>query len=167
MTDQRGGAAPELAAAVRGMPERGTWDRIFTLYSVDDDGFPHPCLLSRAAIDADARTFRVAVASSSRTVGYLRRRPRALLVFIGGETSYSCAAEVSAIRETGQGLTGIAMAITGVHRDSLGIPLRPASFWVSDAVPVAEAWDRSAALLAAMAAAAPGTGGGEAAGPAQ
>jgi hypothetical protein len=149
-----------LPAAVRGIPEPGTWDPIFTLFTVDDDGFPHPFLLSRASLDAAGSTLRVVLASGSRTVGYLRRRPRATLIFIDGEISYSCECEASGFRDTGHGLTGVAMTVSAVRQDTLGIPLRPASFWVTETIAAREAWARSAALLAEMAADAAGPGSG-------
>jgi hypothetical protein len=168
MTFSIGGQGTELMSedsglpvAVRGVPEPGTWDPIFTLFTVDDDGFPHPFLLSRASLDATGNTLRVVLASASRTVGYLRRRPRAALVFIDGEISYSCECEASGFRDTGRGLTGVAMTVLAVRQDTLGIPLRPASFWVTEAIAAREAWARSAALLAEMAAdaASPGPAG--------
>jgi hypothetical protein len=144
-------SVPELAAAVRGAPQAGGWDQIFTVAVVDDDGFPHTCLLSRASLGVDGTTLRMVLASASRTLAYLRRRPRATVAFIEGEISYACACEVVAFHDGGHGLTGVATTLTKVRRDTLGIPLTAASFQVTDALAAREAWERSAALLAEMA----------------
>ena len=138
----------EIVTALAGWPEVGSWEPMFPLLTVDEAGFPHVCLLSRAELHADDCHVYAALASPT-TVGNLSRRPAATLVVIGGDAAHYL--KVRAIRTSQAGLTGVVFDVITSVRDSLAIPLLPPQYLVTDALPVAEAWAESAELLMSLA----------------
>jgi hypothetical protein len=71
----------EIVAALAGSPEVASWEPMFPLLTVDDSGFPHVCLLSRAELQADVQHV-YAVLASPTTVSNLRQRPAATLLVV-------------------------------------------------------------------------------------
>ena len=64
-------------------------DHVLIVCSVDDRGFPHPALLSYfETIAIDARTIRLAMYSTSRSVRHARRDGRLTLVLVEDRVAY-------------------------------------------------------------------------------
>ena len=75
---------PEVRALLAGEPDDGAWEPVAHLLTVDDDGFPRVCLLSRAELAAGEDTVSCVV-RARHTIANLRRTGQALLVVAGGE----------------------------------------------------------------------------------
>jgi hypothetical protein len=138
---------PEVMAALAGSPEVGTWEPMFPLLTIDEAGFPHVCLLSRAELHADASHVYAALASPT-TVSNLSRRPAATLVVIVDDSANYLKLRV--VHTSGSVLTGVIFEAISSLRDSLAIPLMPPRFLVTSSLPVAEAWAQSAELLSRL-----------------
>jgi hypothetical protein len=138
---------PEIVPALAGSPEVGSWEPMFPLLTVDEPGFPHVCLLSRAELDSDATSVYAALASPT-TVKNLTRRPTATLMVIVDDSAYYLKLRV--VRTTGSVLAGVVFEVISSVRDSLAIPLTPPRYLVTSSLPVAEAWAQSAELLSSL-----------------
>jgi hypothetical protein len=138
---------PEVVAVLAGSPEVGSWEPMFPLLTVDEPGFPHVCLLSRAELHSDVHHV-YAVLASPTTVKNLSHRPVATLMVIVGDAAHYL--KLGVIHATGSVLTAVAFEVISSVRDSLAIPLRPPRYLVTDSLPVAEAWAQSAELLASL-----------------
>jgi hypothetical protein len=138
---------PEIVAALAGSPEVGAWEPLFPLLTVDEPGFPHVCLLSRAELDSDASHVYAALASPT-TVNNLTHRPTATLVVIADDSAYYLKLRV--VHASGSVLTGVVFEVISSVRDSLAIPLTPPRYLVTSSLPVAEAWAQSAELLSRL-----------------
>jgi hypothetical protein len=138
---------PEIVAALSGSPTVGAWEPMFPLLTVDEAGFPHVCLLSRAELDSDA-SHVYAVLASPTTVNNLSRRPAATLMVIVDDSAYYLKLRV--IHTSGSDLTGVVFEVISSVRDSLAIPLTPPRYLVTSSLPVAEAWAQSAELLSRL-----------------
>ena len=138
---------PEIVAALAGSPEVASWEPMFPLLTVDDSGFPHVCLLSRAELQADAQHV-YAVLASPTTVRNLSRRPAATLVVLVADSAHYLKA-----RAVHVGLSApaeVVFEVTTSARDSLAIPLKAPQYLVPRSLPAAEAWERSAELLTGL-----------------
>jgi hypothetical protein len=140
--------APEIVAVLAGWPEVGSWEPIFPFLTVDDLGFPHVCLLSRAELYANEHHV-FAVLASPTTVNNLSRRPVATLVVILDDSAHYL--KVRAVHARTPAPAAVIFEVVSSVRDSLAIPLRPPQYLVTSSLPVAEAWARSAELLASLA----------------
>jgi len=138
---------PEVMAALAGSPEVGAWEPMFPLLTMDEAGFPHVCLLSRAELHADASGVYAALASPT-TVTNLSRRPVATLMVIAEDSAHYLKLRV--IHTGGSVLTGVIFEATSSARDSLAIALTPPRYLVTSSLPVAEAWAQSAELLSRL-----------------
>jgi hypothetical protein len=139
----------EVLALLAGTPVAGTWEPVFPLLTTDTDGAPRICLLSRAEIEAGRGVVRCAI-RSRRTTANLRRTRTAVLQVVAGATSWSLRARVGATASDGNGGFAAELVITGVERDSLGIPLRPMTFLADAALAALERWDDNAVLFARL-----------------
>lgn len=137
----------EIVAVLAGSPEIGSWESMFPLLTVDEAGFPHVCLLSRAELEADPRHVYAALASPT-TVRNLSRRPAATLMVIVDDCARYL--KLTMVHTSGSGLTAVVFEVTSSVRDSLSIPLMPPRYLVASSLPVAEAWAQSAELLARL-----------------
>ena len=140
---------PDVVVAVLdGTPRPGVAEQALPFLTVDDAGFPHVCLLSRAEVEADAGEVRVAVAST-RTRANLERDGRACLVVV--ETTNAHYLKLRVVRAVEHdGRFGAALELVEHRPDSLGIPLEPMGFTPSDALRELEHWDLSERTLAAV-----------------
>jgi hypothetical protein len=138
---------PEIVAALAGSPKVGAWEPMFPFLTIDEPGFPHVCLLSRAELDSDA-SHVYAVLASPTTVNNLSRRPAATLMVIVDDSAYYLKLRV--VHTTGSVLTGVVLKVISSVRDSLAIPLTPPRYLVTSSLPVAEAWAQSAELLSRL-----------------
>jgi hypothetical protein len=138
---------PEVLAALAGSPEVGAWEPMFPLLTVDESGFPHVCLLSRAELVSDLHHF-YAVLASPTTVTNLSRRPAATLMVIVDDCAYYL--KLGVIHASGSGLMAVVFEVTSSVSDSLAIPLMPPRYLVTSSLPVAESWAKSAELLSRL-----------------
>jgi hypothetical protein len=128
---------PEAVAAVAGTTEDDAWEVVLPLLTVDEDGFPRVCQLSRAEVDIDGASVRCVV-RGRRTTANLRRDRRALLVVVHDVTAYYVRMTVSraVIDEQRPGALAVEFRIDRVEEDSRHTPLRPMTF-------LASAWVRT------------------------
>jgi hypothetical protein len=139
-----------LARLLDGRPAVGRAEQAFPFLTVDDAGFPHVALLSRAEIGVsrDGREV-LAVIASQRTRANLERDGRAGLIAIEGTTAHYAKLTVTRTIKAG-GLAGCAMNVAGHKADSLGIPLTPVTFTTTEEIARLENWDAAAGLLARL-----------------
>jgi hypothetical protein len=135
---------PEIAAFFAGQPQVDAWEPAFMLLTVEETGHPHVCLLSRAELEADTGHLYAVVASRTATAN-LARSPVATLVAVDGDTAFYLKVEVTRASESMP--RALAFALTGVRRDSLGIPLTPLRYLVTGELPVIEHWAETRELL--------------------
>lgn len=128
-----------------GVPVPGMEEQALPFLTVDDAGFPHVALLSRAEARADAERVLVVVASR-RTRANLARTGRATLVAIGGDTAHYLKLRVLRTVEA-DGLLGCDLRPVQHVADSVGLTLTPIGYRPTEALREAESWRVSAALL--------------------
>lgn len=135
----------EVREAVYGLPFPGSWDEMVTLLTVDEDGHPHVCLLSRSELDADHERIHAVVAAPG-TISHLLRTGAATLVFVLWDQAIFVKADVADVIED-DGWLGVSFVVRSVKRDSIGIPLEPPRYLVTHELAAMENWERSARLL--------------------
>ena len=143
---------PAVVRLLAGAPLVGAVEQAFPLLTVDDAGFPHLYVLSRADVDVadDGGEGRLAIAGR-RTRAHLRRDGRATLLAVDGDTVH--VAKLVARREVAaDGVAAVAFSVASVDRSTAGVPLTPLSFTLPAELPRHEAWDRRAHLLRTLAA---------------
>ncbi|HWG02334.1 MAG TPA: hypothetical protein VG164_10890 [Trebonia sp.] len=117
-----------LARLLAGRPDVGAAEQAFPLLTVDDAGFPHVALLSKAEIDVTPDGSAVlAVIASRRTRANLGRDGRAGLIAIGGTVAHYAKLSVVRAIDTPAAL-GCVLRVAEHKADSLGIPLSPIGF---------------------------------------
>jgi hypothetical protein len=139
---------PDVVAMLAGRPVAGTWEPMFPLLTVDDSGFPHVCLLSRAELAADNRRV-YAVLTSRNTIANLNRDGQATLFAVGADTAVYVKLIVRESLSDGDWL-GVACEVASAKTDSLHVPLRPPQYLVTQ-VSVTENWARGERMLARLA----------------
>lgn len=147
----------ELARLLGGEPDAGAAEQAFPFLTLDEAGFPHASLLSRAetGVTRDGREV-LAVAAGPRTRSNLRRDGRACLIAIDGATAYY--AKLRVVRTIlaedpgpAGGLEAFAMTVVEHKADTLGVPLTPVTFTPTPEIARAEHWDVAAVLLRRLA----------------
>ena len=141
-------AAARLAPLVAGDAVVGEQEQVFALLSVDPDGSPRTCALSRTEIALDGTAVHV-VLHARRTTANIERERRATLVAYDGDAIVAFRLTLdSAISD--KGLFAARLAIVDAETDSLGIPLHPPTFVPTDELSIQEHWERTAAALARL-----------------
>jgi hypothetical protein len=141
-------AQPVPAVLVRllaGSAEVGAVEQAFPFLTVDDDGFPHLALLSRTELEADPNGVRVVLAGRTGPAN-LRARPTATLLAVDDDTVHVCKLRVRDWIEYA-GATAVELELDSHRADSLGIPLEPLRYLVTQDLPTLERWDRTAEAL--------------------
>ena len=120
-----------LARLLDGRPAVGAREQAFVFLTVDQAGFPHVALLSRAelAVSPDGR---------------------AGLVAVEGTTAHYAKLRVVRTIDAGESI-GCAMTLAGYQADTLGIPLSPVSFVTTAGLARLEDWAASDRLLRRLA----------------
>jgi hypothetical protein len=147
-----------LGRLLDGRPAVGVTEQAFPFLTVDEAGFPHVALLSRAELGVSPGGEVLAVVASTRTRSNLERGGMAGLIAVEGTTAHYAKLRVVRTIEAGPVL-GCALAVAEHKADSLGIPLSPVSFTTTARIAQAEDWAASDRLLRALAAGAPGPAG--------
>lgn len=133
-------------------------EQAFPFLTVDEKGFPHVALLSRAEVEISPDGSEIlAVVASERTQANLRRDGRASLIAVDGTVASYVKLRVVRMLDAGQVL-GCAMTVAEYKADSLGIPLEPISFVTTAEIAQMESWDASERLLRDLADPARGSG---------
>lgn len=141
----------DLAVLLEGRPDVGAAEQAFPFLTVDDAGYPHVALLSRAEMDVRAdRGAVLAVVASTRSTANLRRDGRAGLIAVAGTVAHYAKLRVTTLRED-DGVLGCVLELVEHKRDTLGIPLTPIGFHTSEDIARADDWTRSARILAGLA----------------
>jgi hypothetical protein len=141
----------ELARILRGRPEIGADEQAFPFLTVDEAGFPHVALLSRAEVDVSPDGGEIlAVVASSRTRANLTRDGHAGLIVIAGTTAHYAKLRVRRSVTT-PAATGYVLQLTEHKADTLGIPLSPVCFVPTDQIARLEDWAASERLLRRLA----------------
>ena len=136
----------ELLSLLSGRPDVGEREQAFPFLTVDENGFPHVALLSRAEIEVAGAAEILAVVASKRTCANLRRDGRAGLIAVNGTVASYAKLRVARMIEVGN-LLGCGLVVTEYKSDSLGIPLQPISFVATADIAQMESWDASERLL--------------------
>ncbi|GBC78590.1 hypothetical protein HRbin08_02086 [bacterium HR08] len=80
---------PDLLRRLAGDDLDAHLEKVVLLVSVDEEGWPHPALLSYFEVVAhDARTLHLAIGNRSRTARNLRERGRLTLIVVDAEMVY-------------------------------------------------------------------------------
>lgn len=138
-----------MAGLLRGKPAVGGLEQAFPLLTVDDNGFPHVCLLSRAELQPARDEVRAVIAGSG-TRRNLERDGKAMLMAADGEAAHYLVLE-AVRRLEGESALAVAFRVVDHIVDSAGVPLEGMRFVVGAHLPVSEAWGLSTRLLAALA----------------
>lgn len=147
----------DVGALLGGFPDSDSHEQAFPVLSVDELGFPHVALLSRAELGLSTTDQEIlAVVGSARTKANISRDGRATLIAIGGTTAHYLKLRLARSMLCGSAL-GCAFHVVGHKRDTLGIPLTPIGFRTTEALARAEQWVESRKILETLA-----TGGGRA-----
>jgi hypothetical protein len=140
---------PEAALAVLapGPDRHGSFDQAIPLLTVDNDGFPHVALLSRAQL-RDGGTARDlhAVVWAGTTSANLAATRRATVILVGGQVAwYLKLTVVRAVEHEGR--VGVILRLAKSIADSAGVDLVPMGFRSSAALAAEEGWDADRQVL--------------------
>lgn len=138
----------EVVLFLAGGPVMGSAEQVVPLLSVDANGLPHACLLSRAQLDASSAEVRAAVTSLG-TRANLRRGGGALILVTLGDTVHHCKLGVLRARDS-HGVLLVAFEPLEHKADTLGIPLEPMTFVASPWIASLEHWDETAVMLRSL-----------------
>lgn len=137
----------EVARLVEGSSVIGQEEQAFTLLTVDAEGFPHVCLLSRTELATSGQRQHLwAVVRGTTTQSNLTRSRQAALIAVAGTASHQLKLRVSELVEEGD-LVAARFEVTWHRADDVGLALRPTTFVPTRALSEHEAWDRVTALL--------------------
>ncbi len=133
---------PEVVVELlAGRPSIGTTEQAFPLVTVDSEGFPHVCLLSRMELDVVGDEVR-AVIASRRTGANLERSGHATLIAIAGTTAHYLKLRLERQARV-EGVLAAALAVVDHVADSLGITLSPITYTVPEGLDAREDWQRT------------------------
>ena len=132
--------------ALIGYPEIGVPDIMIPLLTVDEESYPHVCLLSRAELDADMNHIYAVVASSVTKSNILRDRRATLIVFTP-RTAYYSKLDAALTKEDGH-LLGVVFALHSIKEDGdesfhMDVP----RYLPTEAIALMEQWERSRSFL--------------------
>jgi len=149
----------DLVRLLTASPVEDAWEPVFPLLTVDPDGYPRVCLLSRAELTAGPDTVRC-VLRSPHTIANLRGHRRAVLIVVSDRSARYLRLRVLEVvgDESAAGVV-VRFSVLEVKDDTLDIPLRPMTFWSSAYVRGAERWEENRVLLDRPPAARPADGG--------
>jgi hypothetical protein len=141
----------ELARLLAGQPVVGATEQAFPFLTVDEGGFPHVALLSRAEIGLNPDGTEVfAAVASRRTRANLEREGRAGLIAVDGITAHYAKLQLMRTIQSVEAL-GCALRVSEFKADSLGVPLSPISFGVTAEIARLDGWEASRQLLRRLA----------------
>lgn len=142
------GVPPQVIETLRGSPSLGQLDQSLLLVTVDTDGVPDVCMLSRAEVEATPDEVRAVVASHKARAN-LVGGDRATLVIVAGGIPHYLALRRQRMA-VGDGAVAYAFSVTRIVQDDFDIELHPMLFRVEKWLVDTERWDRSQTLLRAL-----------------
>lgn len=138
----------DVVMFLAGTPVMGSAEQVVPLLTVDANGIPHACLLSRAQLDANSTEVRAAVTSMG-TRANLRRSAAALILVTLGDTVHHC--KLGVLRGCDRhGVLLVAFEPLEHKADTLGIDLEPMTFVASPWVASLEHWHQTALMLRSL-----------------
>jgi hypothetical protein len=145
-----GGIPEELARLLNGRPPVDATEQAFPFLTVDEAGFPHVALLSRAelAVSPDGTAVLAAVASK-RTRANLERDRKAGLIAISGTAAHYAKFQVGGTLELG-GVLGCWLELVEHKVDDIGVVMDPITFQTSAELAASEYWALSNRILEAL-----------------
>lgn len=138
----------EVVLFLASAPDMGSAEQVVPFLTVDANGLPHACLLSRAQFDARSAEVRAAV-TSPRTRANLRRTGGALILVTLGDTVHYCKLGVLRAHEH-HGVLLVAFEPLEHKADTMGITLAPMTFLASPWIADFEHWGGTAAMLRSL-----------------
>jgi hypothetical protein len=135
-----------IVDALIGYPEVGVSDVMIPLLTVDETGYPHVCLLSRAELDADTNHIYAVVASPVSKSNILRDRRATLIVFTVRAAYYS-KLDAALIKEDGH-LLGVVFSLHSIKEDGdESFHMEAPRYLPTDEIASMEHWARSRSFL--------------------
>jgi hypothetical protein len=135
-----------IVEALIGYPDVGASDVIIPLITVDEAGYPHVCLLSRAELTADTNQIYAVVASTVSRANICRDR-RATLIIFTVRTAYYCKLDAAVLRDDGA-LLGVVFTILSIKQDGdESFHMEAPRYLPTDAIASKENWVGSRSLL--------------------
>jgi len=135
-----------IVDALIGYPEVGVSDIMIPLLTVDEAGYPHVCLLSRAELDADTNHIYAVVASPVSKSNILRDRRATLIVFTASAAYYS-KLDATPIKEDSH-LLGVVFTLHSIKEDGdESFHMEAPRYLPTDAIALMEHWARSRSFL--------------------
>ncbi|MCW2899941.1 MAG: hypothetical protein JWO67_2206 [Streptosporangiaceae bacterium] len=138
---------PDVVSLLSGTTTEDEWEVVLPLLTVDTDGYPRVCLLSRAEVEVRG-TGLGCVIRGRRTTANLRRDGRALLVVVHDLSAHYVRLTLRRARDDeGSAALSVEFSIDDHEEDSRQTPLRAMTFLVTARVRESEAADFNEALL--------------------
>jgi hypothetical protein len=135
-----------IVDALIGYPEVGVSDAMIPLLTVDEAGYPHVCLLSRAELDADTNHIYAVVASRASKSNILRDRRATLIVFTVGAAYYS-KLDAALFKEEGH-LLGVVFTLHSIKKDGdESFHMEAPRYLPTNEIASMEHWARSRSFL--------------------
>ncbi|NNN18880.1 MAG: hypothetical protein HKL84_03385 [Acidimicrobiaceae bacterium] len=139
---------PEVSTFLAGKPVMGSAEQVVPLLTIDSNGFPHACLLSRAQLDATDTEVRAAITSWG-TRENLRNHGVALILVTLGDTVHHLKVGVLHAHDENRVLL-VAFELIAYKSDSLGIEIQPMTFLAGPWISSLEHWDETAIMLRSL-----------------
>lgn len=129
-----------------GGPVDNTWEPVFMLLTVDEDGYSRVCLLSRGELDIHEDTIRCVI-RSRRTGSNLQRNGQATLVVTGDMSVFYCRLNVIRSFTKNFGVLAVVFSVLSEEVDSADIPLQTMRFLATRDLREREKWEDNRTLL--------------------
>ena len=138
----------EIRIYLSGKPIMGSSEQVVPMFTVDLNGFPHPCLLSRAQLDATDTEIRAAITSWG-TRANIRNHGAALILVTLGDTVHHLKLGVTHAHDE-KGVLLVAFELVEYKADTLGIQLQPMTFLAGPWISSLEHWDETETMLRSL-----------------
>ncbi len=129
-------------------PEMGSPEQVVPLMTVDSNGFPHACLLSRAQLDATETEIRAAITSWG-TRANIRNNGVALMLVTLGDTVHHLKLGVLRAHDEKRVLL-VAFEPVDYKADTLGIEVEPMTFLAGPWIASLEHWEETETMLRSL-----------------
>lgn len=136
---------PAVAALLIGLPAHGRTEQAFPVLTVDDAGFPHVCLLSRAQLQPTPTGLTALVSSQRTRINLLSRGVATLIAVTPGAAHYCKLRLIESIERTWA--LAAAFELVEHKADRCPVPLSPTTYVPTLELEAAEQWARGLALL--------------------
>ena len=135
-----------IVDGLAGFPQIDVLDIIIPLLTVDDAGFPHVCLLSRAELSADENHVYAVVSSTVSKANLVRER-RATIALITPKAAYYCKLDVDFL-ERDDYLLGVVFSYSSMKVDGdESFHMQPPQYLPTREISESEHWNKSRPFL--------------------